>query len=55
MNVDGVEILSAFSALIFTDKVLRAFVPRDGIKGGEKLVVLQEDWWISWEISSSWD
>lgn len=43
MNVDGVEILSAFSALIFTDKVLWAFVPGDGIKGGEKLVVLQED------------
>lgn len=43
MNVDEVGILSAFSALIFTDKVSWAFVPGDGIEGGEKLVALQED------------
>lgn len=42
MDVDEAEILSAFSALIFTDKVLRAFVPGDGIEGGEKLVVVQD-------------
>lgn len=43
MDVNEAESLSAFSALIFTDKVPWAFVPRDGIVGGKKLVVLQED------------
>lgn len=55
MDVDEAEILSAFTALIFKDKVSWAFVDGHGIEGGEKLVVPQEDWWIFWEISSSWD
>lgn len=43
MDVDEAEILSAFTALIFKDKVSWAFVDGHGIEGGEKLVVPQED------------
>lgn len=43
MDVGEAQIPSAFTALIFKDKVSWAFVPGHGIEEGEKLVVPQED------------